>query len=103
MNSITKKQATLSLVVVAFAAIMIAGTIAASTSSVFAWRSHNHHHNGNQHNNNNSAKTSQGISQSCHQNSHQFAVSGGAATNANVPICLNGNTGSNIAGTSQSR
>ncbi len=99
MNSITKKQATLSLVVVAFAAIMIAGTIAASTSSVFAHR----HHHGSQHNNNNSAKTSQGIAQACNQNSNSFGFSGAATLDANVPICLNGNTGSNIAGTSQSR
>ncbi len=99
MNSITKKQVTLSLVIVAFAAIMIAGTIAASTSSVFA----NRHHNGNQHNNNNHAKTFLQILQSCHQNSHSFVVSLLAATNANVPVCVNANLGNNVAGTDQFR
>jgi len=42
MISVTKKQASLALVVVAFATIMIAGTIAASTGSVFAWRDRHH-------------------------------------------------------------
>ena len=44
MISVTKKQTSLALVVVAFATIMIAGTIA-SSGSAFAWRErHNFDH-----------------------------------------------------------
>ena len=42
MISVTKKQTSLALVVVAFATIMIAGTIA-SSGSAFAWRERHHH------------------------------------------------------------
>ncbi len=41
MISVTKKQTSLALVVVAFATIMIAGTIA-SSGSAFAWRERHH-------------------------------------------------------------
>ena len=50
MTTITKKQASLALIVVALAAVMIAGTIASSAdNSVFA-KKHKHinnHHDGN--------------------------------------------------------
>ncbi len=86
MNSITKKQASLALVVVAFAAIMIAGTIAASTDSAFAHKVKNH----------------QSIKQHCKNNQRSIVSSSsliGDSTSTNVPInvCVNANSGNNIA------
>ncbi len=87
MNSITKKQASLALVVVALAAIMIAGTIAASSDSAFATQK---------------VKNKQAIKQGCKSNQRSLVSSSsliGASLSANVPIdlCLNLNSGSNTA------
>ncbi len=87
MNSITKKQASLALVVVAFAAIMIAGTIAASTDSAYATHK---------------VKSKQSITQKCKNNQRSIVSSSSlllASIAANVPInvCLNANAGNNVA------
>ena len=68
MTTITKKQASLALIVVALAAVMIAGTIATSAdNSVFAKK----HKHGKHHNDDNSkhASVNQGISLSNTQES----------------------------------
>ena len=42
MTTITKKQVSIALVVIAFASIMVAGTIASSADNAFAHRHHHH-------------------------------------------------------------
>ncbi len=93
MTSITKKQASLALVVVALAAIMIAGTIAASTDSAFAHKKHHKHHSVSNH---------QSITQKCKNHQRAIVVSSsltGSATSSNTPVnvCLNANAGNNVA------
>jgi hypothetical protein len=113
MISVTKKQASLALVVVAFATIMIAGTIAASTGSVFANRDRHHfnnfefnHFNHSKHNGKRS-HTDQSIDQGCVQPSHSALFTSGLTSPVllsgnNVPICVNANLGGNAAATDQS-
>jgi hypothetical protein len=70
MSSITKNQTALALVVVAFATIMIAGTIALSADSAFAKKvvvvkqSHNQHQHLSQHSSFATSGTTSGISDS---------------------------------------
>jgi hypothetical protein len=116
MISVTKKQASLALVVVAFATIMIAGTIAASTGSVFAWRDRHHsdhfnsfefnHFNHSKHNGKRS-HTDQSIDQGCVQPTSSFDSTSGtgsfvAGSGNNIPICANLNFAGNAAATDQS-
>ena len=116
MISVTKKQASLALVVVAFATIMIAGTIAASTGSVSAWRDRHHsdhfnsfefnHFNHSKHNGKRS-HTDQSIDQGCVQSTHSALFTSGLTSPVllsgnNVPICVNANLGGNAAATDQS-
>ena len=113
MISVTKKQASLALVVVAFATIMIAGTIAASTGSVFANRDRHHfnnfefnHFNHSKHNGKRS-HTDQSISQGCVQPTSSFDSTSGtgsfvAGSGNNIPICANLNLAGNAAATDQS-
>jgi hypothetical protein len=116
MISVTKKQASLALVVVAFATIMIAGTIAASTGSVFAWRDRHHsdhfnnfefnHFNHSKHNGKRS-HTDQSIDQGCVQPSHSAVLTSGAASpiaasGNNVDVCANLNFAGNAAFADQS-
>ncbi len=63
MTTITKKQVFLALVVIAFATIMIAGTIAASSDNAYASHKRSHSH--------------QSISQNCKQSHHSTTVSSG--------------------------
>jgi hypothetical protein len=113
MISVTKKQASLALVVVAFATIMIAGTIAASTGSVFANRDRHHfnnfefnHFNHSKHNGKRS-HTDQSIDQGCVQPSHSAVLTSGAASpifasGNNVDVCANLNFAGNAAFADQS-
>ena len=117
MISVTKKQASLAFVVVAFATIMIAGTIAASTGSVFAWRDRHHHsdhfnsfefnHFNHSKHNGKRSHTDQSISQGCVQPTSSFDSTSGAASlvtgsGNNIPICANLNLAGNAAATDQS-
>jgi hypothetical protein len=117
MISVTKKQASLALVVVAFATIMIAGSIASSTGSAFANRerhnfehfSHfdqfNHFNHSNHHGK--SSHTDQSINEQCNQPSHSAVLTAGAvspvlASGNNVDVCANLNFAGNAAGHDQS-
>jgi hypothetical protein len=106
MTVITKKQSPISLLVVAFATIIIAGTIAANSAddSAFASRNHHHghhnHHSG--HHNNKSSNTNQQIDQSSNQHQNSFCLSAGAfspvsASCNNTAASTNLNTGGNGA------
>ncbi len=104
MTTITKKQASISVLVAAFATVMIAGTIAVSSAdnSAFAWRN-NHdffsfgHFN---HNNGKHSSIHQSISQSCHQNQHSTVLTAGSGSpisgsGNNIAACANFNGGGN--------
>jgi hypothetical protein len=117
MISVTKKQTSLALVVVAFATIMIAGTIA-SSGSAFAWRERHHHHhfdhfefNHFSHFNRSNhhgkvSHTDQSISQGCVQPTSSLDITGPGSpvllSGNNVPVCVNANLGGNAAATDQS-
>ena len=73
---ISKKQAYIPMLVVAFATIMITGYISTSSLDNLEFASRNHHHD------NKSSNTSQRIGQSGHQHQHSFCLSAGA----NSPI-----------------
>ncbi len=93
MTTITKKQASLALVVVAFAAIMIAGTIAASSDNAYASHKRSHTH--------------QSIVQKCKQHQHATVLTAGAlspitASGNNLAACLNLNLSGNAAANDES-
>ena len=112
MTIITKKQSSISLLVVAFATIMIAGTIAANSAddSAFASRNHQHfghhnHHSG--HHNPHRSTPHQQIDQSSSQHQNSFCLSAGAfspvsASCNNIASSTNVNTGGNGAVSDQS-
>ena len=92
MTTITKKQASLALVVIAFAAIMVAGTIAASSDNAYASHKKSHTH--------------QSINQNCKQSQHSTTVSSGPASPVgfsgnNAGLCVNLNGGGNAAASDQ--
>lgn len=117
MITVTKKQASLALVVVAFTAIMIAGSIVSSTGNAFAWRhgghfnhfnhfnhfvhfNHSFHHGKKSH-------VEQSIDQGCIQPSRAFDSTFGLGSRTinsgnNVPVCVNANLAGNVAATDQS-
>jgi hypothetical protein len=106
MTAITKKQASLALIVIAFASIMVAGTIVTSTDNAFA--SHRHHHHHHHHHGNHSKHSSirQSISQECRQNQHSTVLTAGAgspvaASGNNLGVCANINGGGNAAANNQ--
>jgi hypothetical protein len=113
MISVTKKQTSLALVVVAFATIMIAGTIA-SSGSAFAWRERHHHHHfghfdhfGHFNHHGKKSHTDQSIDQGCVQPSRSTVLTSGAvspilASGNNVDVCANLNFAGNAAATDQS-
>ena len=100
----TKKQSSISVIVIAFAAIMIAGTFAVNSADNSAFASRNHHHPG--HHNNKSSNTNQQIDQSSSQHQNSFCLSAGAfspvsASCNNIAASTNVNTGGNGAATDQ--
>jgi hypothetical protein len=119
MTTITKKQSSLALVLVAFATIMIAGSIASGTGNAFANGDegnfndfnhfdhfnpfdffHHHHHHGKH------SSIHQGIIQSCDQNQHSIVLSAGAFSpiinsGNNIAGCSNINSGGNAAAIDQ--
>jgi hypothetical protein len=106
MTAITKKQASIALIVIAFASIMVAGTIVTSTDNAFA--SHRHHHHHHHHHGNHSKHSSihQSISQECRQNQHSTVLTAGAgspvaASGNNLGVCANINGGGNAAANNQ--
>jgi hypothetical protein len=113
MISVTKKQTSLALVVVAFATIMIAGTIA-SSGSAFAWRERHHHHHfdhfdhfGHFNHHGSKSHTDQSIDQGCIQPTSSFDSASGigsfvAGSGNNIPVCANLNFAGNAAFTDQS-
>ena len=115
MISVTKKQTSLALVVVAFATIMIAGTIA-SSGSAFAWRERHHHdhfnhfefnHFNRSNHHGKVSHTDQSISQGCIQPTSSFDSASGigsfvAGSGNNIPVCANLNFAGNAAFTDQS-
>jgi hypothetical protein len=113
MISVTKKQTSLALVVVAFATIMIAGTIA-SSGSAFAWRERHHHHHfghfdhfGHFNHHGKKSHTDQSIDQGCIQPTSSFDSASGigsfvAGSGNNIPVCANLNFAGNAAFTDQS-
>jgi len=101
---ITKKQASLALVIIAFAAIMVAGTIVSSADNAFASHRHHHHHHGNH---SKHSSIHQSISQGCDQNQHSTVLTAGAgspvaASGNNIAGCANINGGGNAAANDQS-
>jgi hypothetical protein len=105
MTAITKKQASLALIVIAFASIMVAGTIVTSADNAFASHRHHHHHH---HHGNHSKHSSihQSISQECRQNQHSTVLTAGAgspvaASGNNLGVCANINGGGNAAANNQ--
>jgi hypothetical protein len=110
MTAITKKQASIALIVIAFASIMVAGTIVTSTDNAFAsHRHHHHHHHHHHHDHGNHSKHSsihQSISQGCRQNQHSTVLTAGAgspvaASGNNLGVCANINGGGNAAANNQ--
>jgi hypothetical protein len=105
MTAITKKQASIALIVIAFASIMVAGTIVTSADNAFASHRHHHHHH---HHGNHSKHSSihQSISQGCRQNQHSTVLTAGAgspvtASGNNLGVCANINGGGNAAANNQ--
>jgi hypothetical protein len=105
MTAITKKQASIALIVIAFASIMVAGTIVTSADNAFASHRHHHHHH---HHGNHSKHSSihQSISQECRQNQHSTVLTAGAgspvaASGNNLGVCANINGGGNAAANNQ--
>jgi hypothetical protein len=109
MTAITKKQASIALIVIAFASIMVAGTIVTSTDNAFASHRHHHHHHHHHHDHGNHSKHSsihQSISQGCRQNQHSTVLTAGAgspvaASGNNLGVCANINGGGNAAANNQ--
>jgi hypothetical protein len=109
MTAITKKQASLALIVIAFASIMVAGTIVTSADNTFASHRHHHHHHHHHHDHGNHSKHSsihQSISQGCRQNQHSTVLTAGAgspvaASGNNLGVCANINGGGNAAANNQ--
>ncbi len=128
MITATKKQSSLALVVVAFATIMMAGSIAGNAFAGnrddfnhfdhfnhfnhfdhfnhfnhfdhFNHFNHSHHHGKTSH-------IDQSIGQACNQDASSLGVTsgtGGAVTASgnNIPICVNANLAGNVAATDQS-
>ena len=110
MISITKKQVSIALAITAFAAIMIAGTVAASADNAFArhgFFNFDNFGNFGHHNQGKHSSTHQSISQGCDQNQHSTVITAGAgspitASGNNAAACANVNTGGNAAATDQS-
>jgi hypothetical protein len=105
MTAITKKQASIALIVIAFASIMVAGTIVTSADNAFAShrRYHHHHHHGNH---SKHSSIHQSISQGCRQNQHSTVLTAGAgspvtASGNNLGVCANINGGGNAAANNQ--
>jgi hypothetical protein len=93
MTPITKKQASITLLVAVFAAIMITGTIAASSDNAYATHKKSHTH--------------QSIGQKCKQSQHSTTLSSGPASpiglsGNNIVPCLNLNLAGNAAAHDQS-
>jgi len=91
MATITKKQASIAVLAVVFATVMITSVIA-TADNAFANRYHkNHHghhgHHGNHHNGDNGRSNSQSISQSNDQRQSSSVVTAGA----NSPVLNSGN------------
>ena len=65
MSNLNKKQITLTLVIVAFAAVMIVGTVASATSDNLAFAKHKHktHHKHHKHHGSNVHKSSNSVNQ----------------------------------------
>ncbi len=103
MIHITKKQSSLAFVVVAFATVMIIGTISfVADNSVFAHRGHFFHFNHFNDNNGRHSSIHQSISQSCNQNQQSTVLTGGAGSpilgsGNNIATCANFNAGGNVA------
>jgi hypothetical protein len=116
MITATKKQSSLALVVVAFATIMMAGSIAGNAFAGnrddfnhfdhfnhfnhFDHFNHSHHHGKTSH-------IDQSIGQACNQDASSLGVTSGtggavAASGNNIPICVNANLAGNVAATDQS-
>ncbi len=94
MTPITKKQASITLLVAVFAAIMITGTIAASSDNAYATHKKSHTH--------------QSINQKCKQSQHSTTLSSGPASpiglsGNNIAPCLNLNLAGNAAVHDQNR
>ena len=121
MTIITKKQSSISVLVIAFATIMIAGTIASNSADDSAFASRNHHHSGHHqhhhsghhqhhhsgHHNNKSFNINQQIDQSSSQHQNSFCLSAGAfspvsASCNNTAASTNVNTGGNGAASDNS-
>jgi ABC-type nickel/cobalt efflux system permease component RcnA len=108
MTMISKKQAYISMLVFAFATIMITGYISTSSLDNLAFASRNHHHSHHHphHHDNKSSNTHQRIGQSGHQHQHSFCLSAGAnspvsASCNNAAANANDNTGGNGAASNQ--
>jgi hypothetical protein len=92
MTTITKKQASLALIVIAFAVIMVVGTITAGSDNAYASHKKSHTH--------------QSINQKCKQSHHSTTVSSGPASPVgfsgnNAGLCVNLNGGGNAAASDQ--
>jgi hypothetical protein len=99
MTTITKKQMSIALVITAFAAVMIAGTVVASADNAFANRHHHHDHSKH-------SSIHQSINQECRQHQHSTVLTAGAnspvfASSNNLEVCANINGGGNAAANNQ--
>ncbi len=108
MISITKKQVSITLVIVALSAVMIAGTIASSADNAFAHRHHHHHFFFFSHHHHHGKHSSihQSIGQGCHQHQHSTVLTAGAnspisTSGNNLGVCANLNGGGNAAANNQ--
>ncbi len=105
MKTITKKQASIALVVVALSAIMIAGTIVSSADNAFAHR-HHHHFFSHHHHHGKHSSIHQSIHQGCNQHQHSTVLTAGAnspisTSGNNAAACANFNVGGNAAASHQ--
>jgi len=111
MTTITKKQASIALVIVALSAIMIAGTIVSSADNAFAHRHHHHHHHhhfffSHHHHHGKHSSIHQSIHQGCNQHQHSTVLTAGAnspisTSGNNAALCANLNGGGNAAANNQ--
>ena len=110
MTTITKKQASIALVVVALSAIMVAGTIVSSADNAFAHRHHHHHHHhfffSHHHDHSKHSSIHQSIHQGCNQHQHSTVLTAGAnspisTSGNNAALCANLNGGGNAAANNQ--
>ena len=88
MTNVTKKQTSIAILAVVFAATMIVSVFA--DNSALATRHHSHKSN------------HQSISQHCHQDQRAAVVTGGAISpplisGNNIAVCVNTNSGGNAA------